>query len=79
MVLFLVALAVGALGYISIAQQLPPPDELQKRADAMFVSSQIYARDGTLLYELMDPNGGKRTKIPLAQIPDVLRLATLDT
>ena len=57
MVLFFVALAVGALGYISIAQQLPPPDELQKRADAMFVSSQIYARDGTLLYELMDPSG----------------------
>ncbi len=78
-VLFFVALAVGALGYISVAQQLPPPDELQKRADDMFVSSQIYARDGTLLYELMDPNGGKRTKIPLAQIPDVLRLATLDT
>jgi membrane peptidoglycan carboxypeptidase len=78
-VLFFVTLAVGAMGYITIAQQLPPPDELQKRADAMFVSSQIYARDGTLLYELMDPTGGKRTKIPLAQIPDVLRLATLDT
>jgi 1A family penicillin-binding protein len=78
-VLFFVALAVGALGYVSVAQQLPPPDELQKRADAMFVSSQIYARDGSLLYELMDPTGGKRTKIPLSQIPDVLRLATLDT
>lgn len=78
-VLFFVALAVGALGYISVAQQLPPPDELQKRADAMFVSSQIYARDGTLLYELIDPSGGKRTKISLSQIPDALRLATLDT
>ena len=78
-VLFFAALAVGAIGYISVAQQLPPPDELQKRADAMFVSSQIYARDGSLLYELIDPSGGKRQKVPLAQIPTVLRLATLDT
>jgi len=78
-VLFFAALAVGAAGYIYIARQLPPPEELQNRASAMFVSSQIYARDGSLLYEMMDPHGGKRTKIPLAQIPDVLRRATLDT
>jgi len=78
-VLFFAALAVGLAGYVYIAQQLPSPDELQARADALFVSSQIYARDGSLLYELMDPTGGKRQKVPLAQIPDVLRRATLDT
>ena len=76
---FFAALAVGAAGYIYVAQQLPPPDELQKRADELFVSSQIYARDGTLMYELMDPNGGKRQKIPIEQMPDVLIRATLDT
>ena len=37
-----------------------------KSAPLLFVSHQIYARDGTLLYELMDPNGGKRQKIPLS-------------
>lgn len=78
-VLFFVALAVAAAGYIYIAQQLPSPDELQARADSLFVSSQIYARDGSLLYEMMDPSGGKRQKISLSQIPDVLYRATLDT
>jgi 1A family penicillin-binding protein len=78
-VVFFAALAIGAAGYIYIAQQLPPPDELQFRADSMFVSSQIYARDGSLLYELIDPNGGKRQKIPFEQMPDVLIRATLDT
>ena len=77
--LFFAVVAVGAAGYLYIAQQLPPPEELQKRADAMFVSSQIYARDGSLLYELIDPQGGKRQKIPYDQIPDVLIRATLDT
>jgi len=78
-VLFFAALAVGLAGYVYIAQQLPSPDDLQARADELFVSSQIYARDGSLLYEMMDPTGGKRQKVPLAQIPDVLRRATLDT
>jgi len=77
--IFFASVAVGAAGYIYIAQQLPPPEELQQRADAMFVSSQIYARDGSLLYELIDPHGGKRQKISLAQMPDALIRATLDT
>jgi 1A family penicillin-binding protein len=66
-----------SIAYIYIARQLPPPEELQARADAQFVSSQIYARDGSLLYELMDPSGGKRQKI--SEIPELLRLATIDT
>jgi 1A family penicillin-binding protein len=78
-VLFFAALAVGAGGYIYIAQQLPQPDDLQQRADSLFVSSQIYARDGSLLYELIDPHGGKRQKISFNQIPDILIRATLDT
>jgi len=74
---FFASVIALSIGYIYIARQLPPPEELQARADAQFVSSQIYARDGSLLYELMDPSGGKRQKI--SEIPNVLRLATLDT
>jgi len=78
-VVFFAVLAAGAAAYIYIAQQLPQPEALQERADELFVSSQIYARDDSLLYEMMDPTGGKRQKVPLSQVPDVLRRATLDT
>jgi len=76
---FFAIIAIGLFGYIYVARQLPPPDELQARADALFVSSQIYARDGTLLYELIDPHGGKRQKLALSEMPDVLIRAVLDT
>ncbi|HMO60156.1 MAG TPA: transglycosylase domain-containing protein, partial [Roseiflexaceae bacterium] len=38
----------------------------------------IYARDGTtLLYELVDPQGGRRTVVPFEQIPQILKDATI--
>jgi penicillin-binding protein 1C len=41
-------------------------------------TTQIYARDGqTLLYELVDPQGGRRTVVDLQRIPKVLRDATV--
>ena len=41
-------------------------------------TTQIYARDGqTLLYELVDPQGGRRTVVDLSRIPKVLRDATV--
>ncbi len=41
-------------------------------------TSQIYARDGqTLLYELVDPQGGRRTVVNLDRIPKTLRDATV--
>lgn len=41
-------------------------------------TTQIYARDGeTLLYELVDPSGGRRTVVPFERIPQVLKDATV--
>jgi penicillin-binding protein 1C len=41
-------------------------------------TTQIYARDGqTLLYELVDPQGGRRTVVDLSRIPKPLRDATV--
>src|SRR5438067_10311064 len=44
---------------------------------ATFQTSRIYDRNGKLLYEFVDPLAGKRTEIPLAQIPETLRDATI--
>src|SRR6266545_6661926 len=40
-------------------------------------TTQIFARDGTLLYELVDPQGGRRTVVDLDRIPKALRDATI--
>jgi 1A family penicillin-binding protein len=40
-------------------------------------TTQILARDGTLLYELVDPQGGRRTVVELDRIPKSLRDATI--
>jgi membrane peptidoglycan carboxypeptidase len=41
-------------------------------------TTQIYARDGqTLLYELVDPQGGRRTVVDLSRIPKSFRDATV--
>jgi 1A family penicillin-binding protein len=44
---------------------------------ATFQTSRIYDRNGKLLYEFNDPLQGKRTEVPLAQIPETLRDATI--
>jgi penicillin-binding protein 1C len=73
-------LAVGAIvvGYVAIASQLPSPGELQARQTA-FVSSKIYDRQDRLLYEVTDPQGGRRTKVPLDEISPYLIQATIAT
>jgi 1A family penicillin-binding protein len=41
-------------------------------------TTRIYARDGqTLLYELVDPLGGRRTVVPFDRIPQALKDATI--
>jgi len=73
-------LAVGAaiVSYVAIANRLPSPGELQTRETA-FVSSKIYDREGRLLYEVMDPQGGRRTKVFLRNISPYLIQATIAT
>lgn len=76
--LFFITVAVSVVGYVALAEQLPSPTELRERQTA-FVSSKIYDREGNLLYEVMDPQGGRRTYVPLEEISPYLVNATIAT
>lgn len=80
LLLGLVGGAAAAIGYLSIANQLPSPDELQARA-ASFQSTFITDRNGELLllYEQIDPHGGRRVKVSLAQVSPWLIKAMVAT
>ncbi|HEY4689605.1 MAG TPA: PBP1A family penicillin-binding protein [Anaerolineae bacterium] len=78
-VAFMCVFAAGFAGYVYIASQLPSPEELSQRATELFTSSQIYDRDGHLLYELLDPQGGRRTVVKLDQMSRWVISATIDT
>jgi 1A family penicillin-binding protein len=76
--LFLIGIC-GLTGiYVTIAAELPAPEELQSRS-ATFVSTRIYDRDGHLLHEILDPNGGRRILVPYEQISPHLINATVAT
>jgi hypothetical protein len=53
--------------YFQIAATLPPVEDLRERT-AQFETARIYDRNGDLLYEILDPNAGRRTYTPLSKI-----------
>jgi 1A family penicillin-binding protein len=65
---------IGA-GYVGLAGDLPSPDALLTRTAPD--STKIYDRNGRLLYEIVDPRAGRRTRVPLNEIPLYLRQATI--
>ena len=77
-VLFFTTFGLGLIAYANIALSLPTPDELGARTTD-FVSTKIYDREGGLLYELFDPQWGRRTKVSLDQISPYLIQATIAT
>jgi 1A family penicillin-binding protein len=56
---------------------LPAPDALITRASTG--TAKIYDRNGQLLYEILDPRTGSRTRADLADIPTYLQQATIAT
>jgi 1A family penicillin-binding protein len=75
------AFIVGALGiyeYYKIASTLPSVDDLRNRA-AQFETTRILDRNGDLLYEILDPNAGRRTYVTLDKISPYLIAATIAT
>ncbi len=70
--------AVAIYEYYSIARTLPDYNDINTRASA-FQSTFIYDSTGQQLYELNDPNKGRRTRIPLSQISPYLIAATIAT
>ena len=71
----MIVVAISAYAYF--AQALPPPDRLAGYSPAQ--STKIYDRNGELLFEVFDPNAGKRTVVPISKIPLVLKQATIAT
>jgi len=79
--IILAILAVGSFGiyqYFRISSSLPDVDELRENA-AQFETTRILDRDGNVLYEILDPNAGRRTYIPLEEISPYLIAATIAT
>ena len=62
---------------MEIARTLPSVDELQTRA-SQFETTYILDRNGNILYEIVDPNAGKRTYVPLERSPYLIA-ATIAT
>jgi len=82
--LFLVVLGVIVTGsilvfqYFKIVQTLPPVGELKERVST-FETTRILDRNGNSIYEILDPNQGRRTYVPLQEISPYLIAATLAT
>jgi 1A family penicillin-binding protein len=71
-------LAGALLGYAWIAVQLPSAEELRVRSH-QFATTQILDRNGNLLWEIIDPTGGRRTRVTLDHISPQVIQATLAT
>ncbi len=74
----LVLTAVGMYEYYSIAASLPSVSDLKQRA-SQFETTRILDRNGDTLYEINDPNAGRRTYVPLNEISPLLVAATIST
>ena len=70
-----ITLAVASFGvyrYYQVASTLPDVATLRERA-SQFETTRILDRNGNLLYEMLDPNAGRRTYVPLERIsPNVI-------
>ena len=80
-VLVILGLCLGSLAlfeYYSIARTLPPVEDLRNRA-SQFETTRILDRNGNLLYEILDPNAGRRTYVPLEKISPNVVAATIAT
>jgi penicillin-binding protein 1C len=70
--------SVFLYSYYSIARTLPPVEDLKNRA-SQFETTRILDRNGNPLYEILDPNAGRRTYVTLDRISPVLLAATIAT
>ena len=76
----LIALGVGGAFavYAYYSEQLPSAEEFGQTATSSYQTTKVYDRTGEkLLYEIVPPEEGARTAVPLHQIPEQLRYATI--
>jgi penicillin-binding protein 1C len=77
-ILLFAAAGFAVYQYYQIAATLPSVADLQNR-EAQFETTRIFDRDGNLLYEILDPNTGRRTYTPLSKISPYLVAAVVAT
>jgi len=80
-ILVIIGLCIGSLAlyeYYSIASSLPSVSDLQQLS-SQFETTRILDRKGDLLYEILDPNAGRRTYVTLDKISPALVAATIAT
>ncbi len=64
--------------YYQISAALPSVDDLRSRT-SQFETTRILDREGNVLYELIDPNAGRRTYVKFENISPFLIAATVAT
>ncbi len=64
--------------YFSIAASLPSVEDLQART-SQFETTRILDRNGNTIYEILDPNAGRRTYVTLDRMSPYIIAATLAT
>lgn len=77
----LLGLCLGSIlvyQYYAIASTLPDVSDLRNRT-SQFQTTRILDRNGQPLYEILDPNAGRRTYVPLVDISPNLVAATIAT
>jgi penicillin-binding protein 1C len=77
-VLVLLAVSYLLFRYYSIARTLPDIGDLRQRA-SQFETTRILDRNGNTLYEILDPNAGRRTYVKLDKISPFMVAATIAT
>lgn len=80
--LLLTAVGVSAASAVAVynyyAKDLPEPGKIVTQTQEQFKTTRIYDRTGTVvLYEIIDPQGGNRTVVPLDRIPATCKNATV--
>jgi penicillin-binding protein 1C len=76
--LLVLLLSLAVLQYFALAATLPSVEDLQSHA-AQFETTRILDRDGHLLYEILDPQAGRRTYTPLEEISPYMLAAVIAT
>ncbi|HTX79857.1 MAG TPA: transglycosylase domain-containing protein, partial [Longilinea sp.] len=77
----LVLIGIGSVivyQYVRISSTLPSVDELLQNA-SQFETTTIYDRNNDPIYEIIDPNAGKRTQVNIDQVSPYVILTTLAT
>ena len=70
--------SIALYQYYAIARTLPSVSDLRERA-SQFETTRILDRNGNVLYEIIDPNAGRRTYVSLDKISPYVVAATIAT